>query len=252
MAKDRKMNGVVARSRYRTARVDLLLLIILTVVNIALLLGGAETIMLFSAFMPYCVVAIAFYNGPSWFLQGSLIFAAVLLAAYLLCWIFSKRHYGWMIGALVLFAVDTLAVVIYYWGMWSYGIIDLLIHLAVLYYLSVGVRCGHFLRHAPEAAMAPEPIPIENTAPKRQAEGAPDDCILAQAQTQIGFICYRNVDQVYELVINGFVYDEVELLVETTHELRAIYDGHLVQAGLVPGSAIRYIQLDGQQIAHHL
>lgn len=252
MRTPKQLTRPMAMAHYRAARLDLLLVIILTAVNIVLMLTGSETMMLFSAAVPYYAVAIAWYNGPEWFLQGSLILAAVILAVYLVCWFFSKKHYGWLIGALVLFAVDTLALVPLYWGIWSAGIMDFLIHVAVLFYLIRGIRGARALRHLPEAGMDPVPPVVENTAPIRRAEDAEDATVLAQAQTPIGFICYRSVDRVNELVINGYVYAEIELLVETAHELRAIYDGHLVQAGLIPGSAIRYINLDGQQIVRNL
>lgn len=252
MAPKKQMTGATAYSGYRMARIDLLLVIILTVINIVLLVSDSQTTMLFSAFVPYFAVAIAVYDGAAWFLQGSLIFAFIVLALYLLCWFFSSKHYGWLIAALVLFAVDTLAVVFYYWGMWSYGIFDMLIHAAVLYYLFRGVRCGRYLRRLPQDVPEETTVCIENTAPIRRAEDAAEAAVLAQAETSIGFVCYRTVDKVYELVINGFVYAEAELLMETAHELRAIYDGHFVQAGLMAGSAIRYINLDGNRIAQNL
>ena len=252
MKQDGGMTLPKAMGRYRSARFDLLLLVILTVFNVVLLVTQSDTMMLFSIFVPYIAVAIAVGSGITWFLQGSLILAFVIVALYLLCWFFSKRHYGWMIGGLVLLALDTLVVVIYYWGYWSYGWMDLLIHGILLIYLVRGAVAGRYLHSNPPQQAEPTPIRLENTPSICRAEDAQEAVVLAQAQTPVGVITYRAVGDVKELVINGFVYDRLELVVETAHQLQAVYDGHLVRAGLVAGSAVRYIDLDGYRIVQAL
>lgn len=242
----------MAMAHYRTARIDLLLVTILTAMNIIFLMTGSGTTMIFSAAVPYYLVAIAWYNGPQWFVQYSLIIAAVILSVYLICWYFSTRHHGWLIAALVLFIMDTLALVVLYWGYWASGIFEALIHVAVLYYLVRGIRAAKALRTMPIGEAEAQPQSIPETEPIRRAEEDSRTQVLAQAQTPIGFLSYRSVGPVRELVINGYVYAELELRVETAHELHAWYAGHLVQAGVIPGSTIRYINLDRQQVVRVL
>ena len=43
------------------------------------------------------------------YIYQALVIAAVILGLFLLCWIFSKKRRGWLIAGLVLFIVDTLA-----------------------------------------------------------------------------------------------------------------------------------------------
>ena len=122
MRSTKPLTRPMAKAQYRTARIDLLLVAIMTALTIIFLMTGAEVAMLFSAAIPYYLVAIAWYNGPQWFVQYSLIIAAVILSVYLICWYFSTKHHGWLIAALVLFIVDTLALVVLYWGYWASGI----------------------------------------------------------------------------------------------------------------------------------
>ena len=64
-------------------------------------------------------------------------------------------------------------------------------------------------------------------------------------------VCYRRVKRVNELVIDGYVYAEIEMLLETPHELKAVICGHTVTAGLTPNN-ISYISLDGNVVKKKL
>ena len=102
----------------------------------------------------------------------NLVIAGICLLAYLLCWIFSKKHYGWMIAALVMFIMDTLALVGIYLMIEDFsGIMDLLIHAWVLYYLFLGVTNGRKLKQLPEEVVEAESaVPMENANPIRWAD----------------------------------------------------------------------------------
>ena len=70
----------MAEGRYKSARLDLLIVIVFTVLNIVLLFGGSETMMLFSATVPYVIVVLGYaanleMGGMEWFVIGSLILA---------------------------------------------------------------------------------------------------------------------------------------------------------------------------------
>ena len=61
----------------------------------------------------------------------------------------------------------------------------------------------------------------------------------------------RRVKRINELVIDGYVYADVEMLMETAHALTAQMDGHVFQAGF-DGVAHSYIRVDGVQVARKL
>lgn len=150
-----------AQKEYSAARSNLLLMIAFTVVNIALYFFGTGTMMLFSASVPYFSVifghVFTLELGSPIFLYAAIAIAVISLVAYLLCWIFSKKSYGWMIFALVLFIVDTLVMGAMYLFILEdvSGILDVLVHIWVLYYLIIGVRRGAQMATLPEENPAP-------------------------------------------------------------------------------------------------
>lgn len=250
------------QQKYTKARNNLLLMLILTVINIILYFVGSDTMMLFSATVPYFGIIIGSVAGSQAFFMFCACIAAAILILYLLCWILSKDHYGWMIVALVLFILDTLAMIGMYLGIGEFsGILDVVIHAWVLYYLIVGVNSGKQLKNMPE-----EPVNDVEQEQMEIPEGAEDlphspilriadttvKCrILAEADAAGHHICYRRVKRVNELVIDGYVYDEVEMLVEFAHALNARLDGHVFQVGF-DGFAHSYIKVDGVQVARKL
>lgn len=249
----------VAMRQYATARGNLLLMLGLTLVNIILLVANADVMLLFSATVPYYSVAFGIVDETGLLLIPAIFVAAVSLIAYFLCWIFSKKHYGWMIAALVLFILDTVfLVVLYLWLQDFSGILDLLIHIWVLYYLIIGVKYGAKLRKMPEDAVADGEEVLLNadgsvtqtdySTYKRAADLTVKARILLEAEVLGHRVCYRRVKRVNELVVDGNVYDEVEMLVETAHSLTVVVDGHTIVAGF-DGGAKSYLLVDGQEIA---
>lgn len=75
--------------------------------------------------------------------------------------------------------------------------------------------------------------------------------ILLEKRVEGYHICYRRVKSVNELVINGMVYDEKKGIVEFAHNLAAVVDGHLIEAGY-DGQSDSYIRLDEQEVARKL
>ena len=170
----------IALQKYASARSNLLLMLIFTVVNIVLLVAGGDVMLLFSATVPYYSVIMAMFDETGLLLLPLLAVAAVSLAGYLICWIFSKKHFGWMIAALVMFIIDTLCMVGFYalGGDIADGIFDVLIHIWVLYYLIIGVKYGAQLRKLPEEVEVIEPTEqptIENVADTVATEDNPED-----------------------------------------------------------------------------
>ena len=166
------MNQQSVFDKYATARGNLLLMLAFTVVNIVLLVMGSDSMFLFSASVPYNAMIFGIIDETGFLMIPAIVITVVTLAAYLLCWIFSKKHFGWMIAALVLFALDIVAMV----GLWVlapelFDVVDLLIHGWVLYYLIVGVISGAKIRSLPEGEVPQEEQPVEDEAVVAETEG---------------------------------------------------------------------------------
>ncbi|MBR4072110.1 MAG: APC family permease [Clostridia bacterium] len=258
----------VTKTKYQGARANLLLMIILTAVNIVLLFTNAEYMLLFSATVPYFAVVVGMATQIDVMIAVSVCFAVAILLIYFLCWFMSKKHHGWMTGALVMFIIDTFAMILMYVSMGDfYGVLDVVIHVWVLYYLIIGVKSGKQLKDAPEEEQEPievkdyitydeleaegevetNNVTIRNSQPICRAEEDVKHRVLLEADALGYHICYRRVKRMNQLVINGWVYAQVEMLVEPPHTLQAVIDGHLVEAGMdeTPRS---FIKVDGELI----
>ena len=245
--------------RYKTSRANLLLIIILTVVNVVMLLVGSETMLLFSISVPYYAVVFGYVMENTTMLTTGCVIAAIMLVVYLLCWIFSKKRTGWMIAALVLFIIDTVVMGLMYLGLGeASGIMDVLIHAWVLYYLIVGVISASKLKKMPrEETVAAAEVTGEdpedasmnpNSTPLRRAEEDVKHRVLLETTYGGRQIVYRRVKRVNELVISGYVYDQYEAVMETAHCLTARIDGHTIEMGF-DGASSSYFRVDGQQLA---
>ncbi len=251
-----------AQQKYETARKNLLLMLILTVVNLMLLAFGSGTMLLFSATVPYMAGVFALTCGYTVLFVVCVGIAAISILLYLLCWIFSKKHYGWMIGALILFIFDTLTMV----GMYLLigdisGFLDALIHIWVLYYLVIGVKYGYQLKTLPHEEMENvydearyvvdnEEQGFQDSTPLHIADMTVKARILLEAETEGHRVCYRRIKRVNELVIDGYVYDKVEMLIEPAHALVAKLDGRIFTVGY--DSTHSYFMLDDQIIVRKI
>lgn len=158
----------LAQQKYNTARANLLLMLGLTALNVVLAFVGSESMMLFSATVPYIAAVWATMAEFQTLLVPMIAIVVISIAAYLVCWIFSKKHFGFMIAALALFVLDTLALIGFYlWVGEISGIIDVVIHAWVLFYLVLGVINGIKLKKLPEDPENPE----EPTQPKTTLNG---------------------------------------------------------------------------------
>ena len=134
---------------YSVARSNLLLMMVLTLANIVLFAVGTDTMLLFSATVPYYSVVFGLIDPTGVLLVPGIVIAVLSLGAFFISWLLSKKNYGWMILALALFIIDTICMVgLYIWAEDFSGILDFAIHIWVLYYLVVGVKTGAKLRRA--------------------------------------------------------------------------------------------------------
>ena len=182
--------------------------------------------------------------------------------------VYEQKKYQWLIVAAVLFVIDSAATIWLYAssGEISSGIFDMVIHALVLYYLVVGIITGKKLKALKENYNLGEGIEEaesslltdsdgnevvannENSTYKRRAETDVKFRILAKAEYNGHSIIFRRVKRINELIIDGYVYDEIEMLVETPHILSAKINGELIQAGMRYPS-FGFISVNGKEIA---
>ena len=124
-----------------SGRTSLLMILILTVVNLLFTILDLDQYFLFSASVPYYLTMLGkgidngFLDG-AWDINGTytitgLVISAVILAVYLLCWLMSKKKTGWLTAALVLFLLDTLALVLFTFALYDnpmVNLVDFLLH----------------------------------------------------------------------------------------------------------------------------
>ena len=70
------------QARNRSARINLLLILFLTLVNIAMLFADGESYYLFSALLPYWLVGFGYYQEVT----ALIVAGGALLVLYLVCW----------------------------------------------------------------------------------------------------------------------------------------------------------------------
>lgn len=242
------------QKKYDQSRGNLLLTIILTILNIALLFTPSGTMFLFSITIPYWAAAFAYYLE----LPMLYIVASVVIALYLLCWFFSKKHYGWFIPALILFILDTI-----YLGYVTIdiqeasNIIDILVHIWVLYYLGSGIYFGYKLKRLPEdepvdqTDLIEEPITDNTKAESSTAIRPAEDVkhrVFVEAEYNGHHICYRHVKGGNEFIVDGNVYGEYNHFIEPAHSLSATIDGIAITVGY-DGKYHSYISVNGVEIA---
>ncbi|MBQ8028597.1 MAG: hypothetical protein IJ262_04225 [Clostridia bacterium] len=273
--------------RYNSSIVNLLLVVVFTAINVVLLVTNSNTYFLFSAFIPYFLADYGMYfcgmypeeyysDVPDMeFSQKSLFaitisIAVAILLLYFLCWYFSKKKkIGWLIFALVLFVVDTLAM-LGFSGFSSDMILDIVFHVWVIASLVGGIVNFKKLKKLPEASAensTEEEIKTEGETEaseyQNNFENQMNSDILRMADTDVkerklleaeknGYrIVYRRVKKTNELVINGRVYDEYVALAEFPHVLKAVIDGHKIEVKY-DSVGFMYIFFDGEELAKKL
>lgn len=159
------------------ARSSLIVVIAFTVINLILLLTESNTYFLFSASVPYFLTAfgmgmdIGLGNpGIGVYTTTALVISAVIVAAYLLCWILSKKRSGWFVVAAVLFIIDTVLLVLVSLGLDALGenIVNLIFHAWVLVELFQAIAAAKKLKNMPAepvVADAAQTVPAWQPAP---------------------------------------------------------------------------------------
>ena len=103
-----------AAAKYRIARLNVMLMLAFTLINIVLLFAESDSFFLFSAMLPYLAVIFGSVIGGTGALVGGIAVAIVILGVYFVLWLFSKKKPDFMIPLLVLFILDTLCTLGFY------------------------------------------------------------------------------------------------------------------------------------------
>lgn len=82
------------QARNRSARINLLLILFLTLVNIAMLFADGESYYLFSALLPYWLVGFGYYQEVT----ALIVAGGALLVLYLVCFLLWNKHPGGFCG----------------------------------------------------------------------------------------------------------------------------------------------------------
>ena len=150
------------QNQFSGGRSSLLAVLIFTVVNLVMVLLDTGTQFLFSASVPYYLTFLgkAIDNNFSygdWDVNGTftitgLVIGVVVLVVYLLCWLLSKKRGGWLTAALVLFILDTVALLIFTVTLLedpSANIMDFVFHGVIIWQLIMAVRANGKLKRLP-------------------------------------------------------------------------------------------------------
>ena len=214
---------------------------------------------------------IEFLN-PSLF-GVAVVIAIALTALYFVAWLLSSKKRGWMTFALVYFCVDTL----YMFVMKGFDvtiIIDIAFHAWVIVILAIAVSASYKLKQLEKQEEANcttvegeevfdlnniddngvyhDPNQDENmdqpaNAPiLRVADQQVKNRVFLQYEFMGHQIVYRRVKKTNELVIDGNVYAEYVAVVELSHSLGAMIDGHYIEVGS-RGSQM-FVAIDGNDV----
>ncbi len=151
---------------YEKARAGLLVMLLLTIANLAIvLIVKSETVFVFTAAIPEIALGVAlgvYYSSQKLYiilLAG--LATLVVLTLYFLCWLFSKKNSKWLTTALVVFIIDCVVLVVWFFWILStmtegHGSIDVVpttlrfvFSAWIMYYLVCGVNAAKRLKRLP-------------------------------------------------------------------------------------------------------
>ncbi len=264
------------QNKYDVARANLLAVLGFSLVNVIISAVGADMYFLFSAWIPLLVTTfgklLMAQTQEVLLLVLCVAVSVILILPYFFCWLFSKKQIGWMVGALVYFAMDCvlLLVISVSSGEIVSALVDILFHAWVMYYLIIGVRSGFALKKLPEApipeaitpSVDPEAATVETTpSTVPSTEPSPDDSPILRAagneekvkvyvETQWSghSIVYRKYGKnTEELVVDGNVYAEFAFKgLAKPHTMTATVCGMRISAGYFQSN---FIMVNDQTVA---
>lgn len=168
----------------RNGRKPLLLLWILSIVNIVFIFA-LDRYFIFSVYLVNILAAVGklYYvgTGEIAYIIVFIILSLLVTAVYFVCWLMSKKNYGWLIAALVIFCIDTLLMVAMNIFTLASGdfegiyvlIFDLVFHVLAIVDLAIGVKYGRAakidgLPQEPDSVFSGEANSFEEGAQTRE------------------------------------------------------------------------------------
>jgi hypothetical protein len=263
---EQKIKKSALLSCIATARLNLLVIAVLTAINIALLVTGGNFYFLFSAALPTFAVDVALMlGGGSDVMTVALLIAALVVAYFVVAWFFSANGgLGWMVATLTVLACDTIALIVLY-EIDATLMMDLFFHvyMVVMQVIALVATCRIKRIQAEELSSNGGASFAEAQSSSSEAGSAVDSPILRVADTTVRArvflevtvfehkVTYRRVKRTNELVIDGNVYAEYSAWREGAHMLNAQVGGHAFSAGLrtLYMNGVAYIIVDGQIVA---
>lgn len=264
--------GDSPEKKYRVCIASLLLMGFVTVLNIVMMFKGSDIFYPFSIYIPFAVVDYAMYlcglypaehygdiTGIQFYdksvLIGAVLIAIIVIAGFLACWFVAKKHNQIpLIVSLIFLGVDII-IMGFMEGLSS--LIGIVLHAIVMFTL-VGamVLCGKINNKKQTSAdnevaeTTDAQVINEISAPLRVASDEKHRVLLEASLSGMNIV-YRRVKSINELVINGYVYDEYEAIVEGKHSLKANYNGHKVEA-VFNGVVHSKLLVDSQEVVKKL
>ena len=169
---------------------SLLAIVIFTAINLVLLVANADSYFLFSAYIPYYATSLAMYLCgmypadyympgdeflPGGVFAGTLGFSIVFLGVFLLAYFFCKKgKTGWLIASTVLFALDTVALVLLV-GFDIGLIMDYVFHAWALISLILGIVAFNKFKKLPPDEIVVDEVVVEDEESTEELEAAPVD-----------------------------------------------------------------------------
>ena len=108
-------------AKYKRTRIDFLIVVGFTILNILMTIVGSGFYMLFSLYLPFFLTVLGAIDCnlvigaekfedplPIAFFIILAVISALILGLYILCFFLSKKHPAWMIIGTVLFCIDSL------------------------------------------------------------------------------------------------------------------------------------------------
>lgn len=167
-------------NRWKGGAWVLLLVGIFSVINIVLYALKSDTYFLFTSYLPYILGIIGVDYLTGWdntvINTGEGIFllsiSVVIIILYFVCWYFSRKKIGFLIGGLVFFVMDT--VLMTYFMVMSpepeWFVRDCIFHLLIIAELAIGIHAAFKLKKLPDDSL---PTPEDGLSGQEQGDVFP-------------------------------------------------------------------------------
>lgn len=250
------MNNLDLQKRYNTSRYNLLLLIILSVINIATILFNGTYFLFSLSFPRFLMWSIMLLVDEGQITAEEInyvrigIFMILSLVPFIISYVLSsKNRYKAFYVALAFFIIDSIITLL------MFDLIDIGFHIYILVLIIMGILNGKKLaQYFPEEN---EDINLEVTQSETNFEDSPilrsdapkGKILLSVNKNGLNIVVKRRY-KLTELIIDGNVYDEYKGLVEMQYQLEAIVNNNLVHF-ILQGSRM-YIFINNKQVTEKL